>query len=1215
MANPQAAESRELALIDKVEFRIALAEDDVKLQSTLNTYLTPLLLKLASEHVSVRNKVITVCQHINTRTSPDNIQLPVAALIKQFKDHSDNQLIRHFDINYIQRGFPRLPEAERAKLLPVFASNISDISSAPPAQAGVIFYLFIQSLIVYPLPPKESPEDDQLRSTIDLSDDDAKYLIHWMGKLILFKSANTSSSTTGLNTQELEFLSLQAKEGVWNTSSLMQAKYTCLRFMGSRAFNDTERLMPVLLASADSNARISGLAEDILKLTLPEVDMNDKSLVQKLFDLYLRSDHLDNETISSSAALRIKVLGLLSKTSTSALFVDQIKNIVTRDLVQNTVSQGRELTKLRISIVQLLISVARSAKATEFKNISRDILSSMKDFLDQQHNSRDSTELTDLRCRSFEVVGIIISTDEGIIVDPDLSTLRWLYQSLKEEKNKQVVFNIDEAISRAIQPLQKHATPIILQSLRAWLEECINQEMDPSTDSLNSRNLFHTVARFANRCLPFSDITARSIDVKILTLPNPQTHEIVEEASKGLDPYWSSLVQFRKSDIEPPDFCKISKVLLADPEGRATVGSSPAIAIKFCRRCLFWSCLYEVSGKLEATVDWENKMDVALTQDHEVRTQVCQTLRKQQDTKVWDYVELLFHRAVECFNTAHQNQADVINIIHELVTLIPDHLLDRLAPGFDEIRPGVFTNELQPRMLAAQSFGILASRMTTDNNQVEKALSFLLQRVDIVTNAIGVESNRAHGSLIALAYFSSRRKLREPEDPIAQNVIARVSPPKLVNWLATSDTTLQDAALRSFSQLCIFNSVHAQDVEEEIGLSAAFEKVAELAKEGKDAAIFALGHMSIMLDENEHEAILDTLLEKVRQLHEIRQPETQFSVGESLASIGAAWRSTAMLQQKNVDWPVPQSPDRSRTLPKIVQKVLEDSKTTKPALKKASVIWLLCLLQFCGDQGATQERLPQFQVAFKRCLSDKDELVQESASRGLGLVYERGSRELKDDLVRDLISSFSSNRADLSGAVTQDTELFEPGALPTGDGSVTTYKDIMSLASEVGDPSLVYRFMSLASNNAIWSNRAAFGRFGLSNVLSDSSVDGYLSNNPKMYSALYRYRFDPNSNVRRSMNDIWNALVKDPTNTINDHFNMICNDLLDQMISREWRARQASCTAMADILQGRKLTQVSLLRPLLSMEHMRETLESLMCCRFNPTLTEHGLNVSRSSMT
>lgn len=52
----QSIEAKELSLVNKVELRIAVAEDD-KLQSLLTTYLPPLLLKLASDHVSVRQKV------------------------------------------------------------------------------------------------------------------------------------------------------------------------------------------------------------------------------------------------------------------------------------------------------------------------------------------------------------------------------------------------------------------------------------------------------------------------------------------------------------------------------------------------------------------------------------------------------------------------------------------------------------------------------------------------------------------------------------------------------------------------------------------------------------------------------------------------------------------------------------------------------------------------------------------------------------------------------------------------------------------------------------------------------------------------------------------------------------------------------------------------------------------------------------------------------
>lgn len=52
-------EARELELVGKVEMKIALARDD-KLASILKPYLPPLLLKLASDYPSVRNKVATL---------------------------------------------------------------------------------------------------------------------------------------------------------------------------------------------------------------------------------------------------------------------------------------------------------------------------------------------------------------------------------------------------------------------------------------------------------------------------------------------------------------------------------------------------------------------------------------------------------------------------------------------------------------------------------------------------------------------------------------------------------------------------------------------------------------------------------------------------------------------------------------------------------------------------------------------------------------------------------------------------------------------------------------------------------------------------------------------------------------------------------------------------------------------------------------------------
>jgi proteasome component ECM29 len=60
------------------------------------------------------------------------------------------------------------------------------------------------------------------------------------------------------------------------------------------------------------------------------------------------------------------------------------------------------------------------------------------------------------------------------------------------------------------------------------------------------------------------------------------------------------------------------------------------------------------------------------------------------------------------------------------------------------------------------------------------------------------------------------------------------------------------------------------------------------------------------------------------------------------------------------------------------------------------------------------------------------------------------------------------------------------------------------------------------------------------------------------------------------MNDIWTALVKDSSATIDKHFDAIMEDLLTSILTKEWRTREASCAAIADLVQGRNMDKVSL---------------------------------------
>lgn len=196
------------------------------------------------------------------------------------------------------------------------------------------------------------------------------------------------------------------------------------------------------------------------------------------------------------------------------------------------------------------------------------------------------------------------------------------------------------------------------------------------------------------------------------------------------------------------------------------------------------------------------------------------------------------------------------------------------------------------------------------------------------------------------------------------------------------------------------------------------------------------------------------------------------------------------------------------------------------------------------------------------------------ASKGLGLVYEYGDAKIKEDMLYSLVGTFTEGRTIQAQSVTDNTVLFEEGDLgTTPDGSsITTYKELCSLASEMNQPDLIYKFMNLANHNAIWTSRrgAAFGFQNLM-AMAEKELEPYL---PQLVPKLFRYQFDPNTQVNQTMKAIWQSLVKDNQKTVDKYFNEIMEDVLAGLGNRQWRVREASCAAVTDLVQGRQLAQI-----------------------------------------
>ena len=92
MASAADSDASEMALVDKVLFKLATADTDEALETTLCKFLPSCLLKLSSSQEGVRKKVLELLVHVNKRAKGnERIQLPVDALLLQYQVSSKVQ--------------------------------------------------------------------------------------------------------------------------------------------------------------------------------------------------------------------------------------------------------------------------------------------------------------------------------------------------------------------------------------------------------------------------------------------------------------------------------------------------------------------------------------------------------------------------------------------------------------------------------------------------------------------------------------------------------------------------------------------------------------------------------------------------------------------------------------------------------------------------------------------------------------------------------------------------------------------------------------------------------------------------------------------------------------------------------------------------------------------------------------------------------------------
>ena len=239
--------------------------------------------------------------------------------------------------------------------------------------------------------------------------------------------------------------------------------------------------------------------------------------------------------------------------------------------------------------------------------------------------------------------------------------------------------------------------------------------------------------------------------------------------------------------------------------------------------------------------------------------------------------------------------------------------------------------------------------------------------------------------------------------------------------------------------------------------------------------------------------------------------------------------------------------------------------------RASGTVWLLSVIRFCGnDCAGAQEALPEAQEAFGQLLGDTHELTSEMASRGMSIVYQLGDPTTRARLVQDLVDNLTGKvKRNRRIKVAGDTEVFQSGSMgetPDGKG-LSTYKELCSLASEMGKPDLVYKFMDLANHQASLKSArgAAFGAMGVA-AQAGEALAPHL---PKLFPKLYRMQYDPSPAVQDAMSGIIKSLVDDVRGAVDKYYAEVMAECISSISGRLWRSREAACCAAADALSGR----------------------------------------------
>ncbi|KAL9260866.1 Proteasome adapter and scaffold protein ECM29-like protein [Drosera capensis] len=1205
--------------LDRLLTRLALC-DDSKLEPLLSKLLPFTISSLSSPSVYVRNKVLEILSHVNKRVKHEpQIGLPLSELWSMYTDVNAAPMVRNFCIVYIEMAFERSDITLRKKMAPDLLAHVSKL---PQQHQDIILRMTMK--VIGECHRSQIEEDVVAEYKLMMGSRDTEVFLEFCLHTILYQQSTPRGgisrncfTCSGVACAGLSVAQSDRVTGkqILTNEALLKRKLGIMTLIDGMELK-AEAVYPIYLAACvDSQEAVAKRGEELLKKKGSVADLDNPVLIKLLFSLF--NGTAVNENISSEArvvpahsALKARIMLVFCRSITAANSFP-----MTLQCIFGCIYGTGTTSRLKQLGMEFAFWVFKHARIDQLKVMGPLILTGIIKSLDGYTSLETDAVSRDAKGFAFQAIGFLSQRLPELFREKIGMAIR-LFDALKSEP--QFLRPVIQEATISLASAYKGAPTSVLQDVEKLL-------LSNSQEHLSEVRF--CAVRWATSLFDSQHSPSRFLCMVAASDPRLDIREISIE---GLFPAEGrSSFSSQKPDIKYPKVLDMLDYI---------VKKNPGILVS--------------SETRQQKLLFPSKTYVAMIKF------LFKCLEEELEQNNLNFLELQHHVGNMCLLLEHalavegsvELHAEASRALVVMGSHFPKIVESRYASKISWLRQLLGHVDLDTRESVARLLGMASSALP-----VSASFSIISELSSSVSGTNKSRFEMQHGALCAIGYVASDCLSRTPKVDKCAFIVEQIDEAAiqstiktLVDVVNSESPALASTAAQALGHMGLRASLPPLmgDSGPVAILTILREKFTKLLAGDDTKAIqkivISLGHLCFRDSSLSH---LNVALELIFGLCRSKVEDVLFSAGEALAFLWGSVPVTADVilrtnfgslsttsnfltdgsssllkvssQEKECD-----EDDHQVVRGIITRKIFDELLySNRKEERCAGTVWLLSLTMYCGHHPSIQQLLPEIQEAFSHLLGEQNELTQELASQGMSIVYELGDDSMKKNLVNVLVSTLTgSGKRKRAVKLAEDTEVFQEGTIgeSPGGGKLSTYKELCSLATEMGQPDLIYKFMDLANYQASLNSKrgAAFGFSRIAKHAGDVLQPHLRSLIPR----LVRYQYDPDKNVQDAMAHIWKSLVADSKQTIDEHLDLIIDDLLIQCGSRLWRSRESSCMALTDIIQGRKFQHIGKhlkriwIAAFRAMDDIKETVRSSgdKLCRAVSSLTVRLCDVSLS---